>query len=233
MSATRYSAGPFPAVAADLTDQFVLQRCDYFTSVQLWPLRKEMNARVWLSNFDEDIDRQYARYLLNAFIYFEHHVTHRLLEAAFQALSRLLADPSDPATIRRAWSDFLHAAIVAPVAGEVPRPTDSGYSFARLARDLLGIEEDRILDPPKLAKRIEARPAQHVVFLDDFVGSGDQFIDSWHRLYPTSAGGASSFRFGRARSFRRRSQPAISGNAFICRFPSSMMPQPLRTTKAC
>ncbi len=78
----------FPGAAADLSDDFVLRKCDYFTTVHLWPLRKELNARLWLQNFEEH-ERRHARYLLNAFLYIEDHIIEQVALATFQALSTI------------------------------------------------------------------------------------------------------------------------------------------------
>ncbi len=45
------------------------------------------------------------------------------------------------------WNAFLGRALFTFVEGEVSSPADSGYAFARRARDILGIPEERILHP--------------------------------------------------------------------------------------
>jgi hypothetical protein len=52
-------------------------------------------------------------------------------------------------------------------------------------RQLVGIPEQRFLEPAQAL--IAVANGGHVVFLDDFVGSGDQFLSTWTRqLLPTS-----------------------------------------------
>jgi hypothetical protein len=92
----------------------------------------------------------------------------------------LLKGPSAPPA-----SDLLHAlasAVFSLVTGERPNPTDSGYLLCRKARQLLGIPENLIVDTgTALAHAYNGRP---IVFLDDFVGSGDQFLNTWQRVTP-------------------------------------------------
>ena len=69
------------------------------------------------------------------------------------------------------------------VEGEEPNPTDSGYLFARKARQILGIDQGQILRPAEVIKQLPANPDQPVLLVDDFVGSGSQMIATWQRPY--------------------------------------------------
>ena len=62
-------------------------------------------------------------------------------------------------------------------------PTDSGYIFSRIARDALDISETRIFDVPEALKALDQGLDAPLVFVDDFVGSGDQFSDTWTRRW--------------------------------------------------
>jgi hypothetical protein len=79
------------------------------------------------------------------------------------------------------------------VSGESPNPSDSGFSFARRAKKLLGISEDRIVHHPDLLSLILAGVARNVVFVDDFAGTGNQFLTTWRRPYQVPAGPILSF----------------------------------------
>lgn len=167
-----------PATAIDLTDEFVLARCDFFTQVQLWPLRTDINPRRWLDNFLEH-ERRHAHYLLNSFIYFSTGVVEQVVCDNVEALSRNVVLDRIGADPFGAWVDFVDEMRVVIVRGEDPHPTDSGYIFSRIARDRLGIPESNILDVPDALRALKAGLGAPIVFLDDFVGSGDQFVDTW------------------------------------------------------
>lgn len=83
------------------------------------------------------------------------------------------------APTRETLIQSLKSAVFTPVKGERPNPTDSGYLLCRKARQLLGVSEHRIVDTSDaLSYAYEGKP---IVFLDDFVGSGDQFLSTWKR----------------------------------------------------
>lgn len=65
----------------------------------------------------------------------------------------------------------------------MPSPTDSGNLFCRKARDVLGISEAALLTPARALE--EALAGKIVVFLDDFLGSGNQMRETWQRPYRT------------------------------------------------
>jgi hypothetical protein len=80
------------------------------------------------------------------------------------------------------WRQFVDSVIVTYVTGEEPSVTDSGFTFARKARKVLRIPESRVLSPLDTLREL-LKTRRPVVFVDDFVGSGNQFVDTWHREY--------------------------------------------------
>ncbi len=184
-------ADTFPATAADITDDFVIGKCEYFTSVHLWPLRKEINPKLWLENFLDD-EKRHARYLLNAFIYLEDHIVEQIVVDSFEGLSRAIGPPLDDLEgFLPRWQAFVDAVHVVVVRGETANPTDSGYSFARIARDLIGLSEEHIVEASHALEILSAEPETPILFLDDFVGSGNQFTDTWHAEWGVGSGSAS------------------------------------------
>ena len=117
--------------------------------------------------------------LLDRFNYYNERLTERLLVASYNSLADGI--PKGPAAPER---NILLAALAdaafTPVEGERPNRTDSGNLMCRIARQVLKIPENRIFDP--LDALDHARTGNPVVFLDDFIGSGDQFITTWQAL---------------------------------------------------
>jgi hypothetical protein len=138
-------------------------------------------AQPWLANFERS-DRAVAALLLDNFIYYSSRATDRLLVAAFETLTR--TPPSSP---RYRAPDFLDAAIFTLVRGETEKITDSGFYVSRRVRQVLEIDDSRFLSTS--AALAAARSGAPVVFLDDFAGSGDQFVKTW----ATSFDGLPSF----------------------------------------
>ena len=172
---------------------FVLGKCDYFASLHLWPLQSEVNPRRWLENF-QDSELEHAVHLLNSFMYFSDELVVELLKAAFQSLSKFVVRASQPyIQADSQWRQFRKKLVVTYVTGEKPSETDSGYIFARLARQVLGIPEKRIMSPDRVLEMLVSQGPRPVVFVDDFVGSGDQCVKTWYREVTLPSGTTTSF----------------------------------------
>ncbi len=193
-----------PIAPAEVNQQFVLTKCDYFTDVQLWPLRATLDPERWLSNFEAD-EIEHAVHLLNAFLLFREPLVNELFSAAFQGLSRRMRKPGEPLlSTQAAWRDFADNVLITYVTGEDPNPTDSGHLFARKARQVLAIEEERILSPEGVLQELVQSGPRPVVFVDDFVGSGSQFVTTWHRQYTVL--GSVKISFAKLAALMRNSQ---------------------------
>ena len=168
-------------------------KIEFLINTGVWPLREQMNPRAWLNNF-KDNERPFAFNLLNIFMYYNEHLIDALLQAAVQQLSAPLT--SSTASLRDArllWQRFLTSALITYVQGENPNPTDSGIVFARKARQVLAVDERRIIEPQRASAALAQNPNSPVILLDDFMGSGNQVIDTWHRAYTLSGGQPHSF----------------------------------------
>jgi len=147
--------------------------------VQVWPPKDVLNPEGWLRNF-LPAEEQVALRLLEGFTYFSGTLTNRLFVSAFHGLSSVMwrqagGEPHEM------WRRACDQMMVTYVEGEQPNPTDSGFAFARKARQLVGIEEDSILAPKDALAELRANPRRPLVIVDDFVGSGKQFVSTWTR----------------------------------------------------
>lgn len=133
-----------------VNEETLLERCSYFSEVQVWPLKARLHPEEWLDNFLVD-ERPYAVQLLSAFLYYAEPMVDRLLFAAVQSLSSKLPSPANTHEARtQQWGRFLSEALFSWVTGEDPNYADSGFIFARKARDVLGIDQ-HLLAPPDVA----------------------------------------------------------------------------------
>ena len=167
----------------------IIAKCHYFRQIGLWPRQEELNFEGWLSNFLPD-EREFAIALLGQFIFYSGALTSQLFQATFHALSR--SQCKDETNFRSAqikWSRFLGEVIVTRVTGEKPHDSDSSFQYVRMARDRIGIPEDQIMKPEDALEAIRQSPHRPLVFVDDFLGSGKQFIRTWKRLYVMSSYG--------------------------------------------
>lgn len=186
-------AGPNPdlALPTDLTQEILLAKCEYFASIGIWPKKDILDPELWLRNFLAD-EVEHALYLLNAFMYFSTDLVDQIFSTSIRTVGRLMT--------KSQWTDFLDKAIVTMVTGEVPSITDSGHVFARKAR-ALSIPEERIKTPEKAFYEIQRNFSGALFFVDDFVGSGNQFIDTWHRKFPFSNGSFSDIAAASSTTF--------------------------------
>lgn len=167
----------------EVTEDFVLTKCQFFTSTQVWPLKTKLDPDGWLANFDAN-DKSMATQLLNSFMYFSDDVIDRMFVSAVQGLSREVTTIHAPLSQRRSeWSCFLDETVFTFPTGENPFVGDSGHLFVRRARDLLGLDEAQVLSPDYALEKIGRGSAKGVVFVDDFVGTGQQFLKTWRRRY--------------------------------------------------
>jgi hypothetical protein len=174
-------------------ETFVLSKCEYFVDVQLWPIETRLNPQAWLQNFTSQ-EMDHAVHLLSAFTYFSGHLVAELFKAAFQGLSRYYIKPTNSyVQNEEAWEQFRRNLLVTHVTGENPSVTDSGILFSRLARQELGIDEARIVSPEVALAEILANGPRPIVFVDDFVGSGQQFLTTWNREIRLGSGQTTSF----------------------------------------
>ncbi len=133
-------------------------------------------------NFDEQ-DAHVAAFLLDKFTFYNRTLTDALLVASYNSIGDGM--PKGPSAPR--GNDLVAAlgsAILTPVKGEHPNPTDSGYLLCRKARQLLHLNDSFILDTDDALQH--AYDGKTVVFIDDFVGSGDQFLSTWKTVDKSS-----------------------------------------------
>ena len=167
----------------------VIDACDRLVDLAAWP-RGKVEYKAWLDNFDAR-DRALAVQMLSRFTYLSHQFVDHHFVSAFQSISNKLATSGTGFCAKKdAWHDFCENAIIVPVMGEQPSPADSGWGFARKARQLLGIDERRLKHPHEAAQIVAGGSTAPVVFVDDFVGSGEQFLRTFDRKY-VQAGGVS------------------------------------------
>ncbi|WP_146208101.1 hypothetical protein [Azospirillum sp. TSH64] len=163
------------------TKEAVLEKCIGFVDAQVWPLTHQLNPIAWLSNFSEN-ETDYALCLLNSFVYYSEAMVNKMLRAAYQDL--LIAEFGHAGTQATAiLSHFDKRMCITHVTGELPNATDSGHLFARKARQVLGVPESKILYPQQAIAKLACHDVDYIIFVDDFLGSGKQFSNTWTRPY--------------------------------------------------
>ena len=190
-----------------ISRDFVVSKCDYFVNVQLWPLKSQIDPIRWLHNFLPE-EMEHAVYLLNSFVYFSESLVRQMFVATVQQLSSRVGAFGTP--IRRAktaWATFLDSITVTKVSGERPNDSDSGFIFARMARQVEIVRQNQICPPEETMSILLSKRAGRVLFVDDFVGTGNQFCETWKREYSIN---------GTTMSFQRLSNALGTIEFFYC-----------------
>ncbi len=184
-------------------ERSVLAKCDAFTDFQVWPLRKTLDPNSWLNNFTPS-EKPYATALLNGFLYYSKDFLIELICHSIQDLSRYLSPPHDSYTSAyHSWGTTLQNIIFCRITGETPHQTDSGHLMIRYVRQHARVHESQMIEAEVALPLLDASTQKTVIFVDDFVGSGQQFIHTWKRPYP-SPNGALSFEAINAKNLGHR-----------------------------
>ncbi len=172
----------------------VLEACGRLVDFNAWEQTK-IDPEGWLSNFSAD-ERPFALILLSRFTFLADHLVDQLFRSAFQNLSNVLFGEAWPEfdVVRDEWRNFCSRAMITLVQGENPNPSDSGWLFARKARQAVGIDQDQLWEPREVVEALTDGFSGPIVFVDDFVGSGEQFIQTWQRQYGLTSGRIASFK---------------------------------------
>lgn len=170
-----------------------IDACEKLIDLHAWPAgRVDFNG--WLQNFNQS-ERVYAAHMLSHFMFFSNSVVDALFLSAFQSLSNIVNQGwRDRLKANFSWNNFLNRSYITFVQGETPNPTDSGYLFARKARQVLGMPEEQILSPDDVLKAVIDGFDGPIIFVDDFVGSGEQFVRTWKRKRYVPGHGFIAFR---------------------------------------
>ena len=159
----------------------VLATKKYLRAIGEWPSIERIDAKKWLARFEPQ-HREYAVALLDAFVFISDKQVTKLFVNNIHSMSEEISRPGITYNEKRAlWNGFLDTVIITAPTGEEPNPSDSGHIFQRLARTDIGIGEDRIVTDSGLRSVIESNGPAPLVFVDDFVGSGNQFLETWNR----------------------------------------------------
>jgi hypothetical protein len=155
----------------------IIERCELFAEMQVWPIEPPINPELWLSNFNDD-EMPYAESLLSSFFYYNEKMCNTMLETAFKSISLYFPECSIEEKIQK-WQELCENAIFTTVDIDENNPTASGNLICRRARQVLGIPEERFFKKEDALKRLYDGTNKTIIFLDDFIGSGLQFTDTW------------------------------------------------------
>ena len=159
--------------------EFYDDQWKYFVEIGAWPKRSYFAPQDWITNFTEE-EKPFAKRLLEKFTFFSDEMVKQLFKSSFLSISKdIILNKYSLSDAQVEWGNFLKNVYILKITGEDPSDADSGYLFSRWSRDLLGVPEDRLIQPAKAYELIRAGIPANFIFVDDFVGSGQQFVNFW------------------------------------------------------
>lgn len=163
-------------------------KIDSLVESGIWPTSNpgKINHGQWFNNFD-DSEKDLAAALVDIFVYFPDVHILQILSKAMRILFQKMCEDSISVKDRKnEINSTLENTLFVPIEGETPNPTDSGNYICRLLRQSLGIDESKI-QTVAVALDSYISGEKLIVFVDDFVGSGNQVLDTWNRKYTTNS----------------------------------------------
>ncbi len=167
----------------------IFQRCGDLIRYGVWGGLDISQLRRWITNFTTDEEKYFAACVLDSLIYRSKGQTIALIRQLFQRmlpdLTRLNPTPFGSIddwveNLRsRSFSNDPGVRLVAAVTKDDP-PTKSAHIIARLMKQNLSICESWIIKPWEIQETIRAG-IKIYVFIDDFLGTGNQFEDLFIR----------------------------------------------------
>ena len=163
-----------PADGPTYTDHIITRSCDLIAH-NIWQGMEEVRLGQWLNNFPDPEQRYFAARVLDTLIFRSDSQTKSMLTHLFQ---RTLPDVawhySLPSDLHSAF-DRLKARTepkirVVPVVPSQHSAMASGPLIARLIRRHLDFNRRWLISQARVRKT-----KHFVVFVDDFIGTGDQF----------------------------------------------------------
>ena len=167
-----------PKFGPEYTER-ISARCESLIHYHIWEGFDLKRLRQWRSNFVTDEAKYFSACLLDSLIYRSESQTIALSRQLFQ---RSLPDVvrSDPLPISHVsdWLSLLAGNVdplirVVPVISDGDPPTKSGFLITRLLKRALRVNEAWIIKPEDIPKH--ANSTKVLLFVDDFLGTGDQF----------------------------------------------------------
>lgn len=158
----------------------VVERARNLIRIKVWDAVEERRLDTWLGslrNFDAEL---LAAFLLDNLSFRSRSQFHSLLDCLFSDLtvqSQGTAPP--PVSLLQLMRDSrknrpTYSVGLAPVIGINEPPTKSGPYVLRLAQRQFRICSDWLIWPQQIKSE---RPFSEIFFLDDFCGTGDQFVE--------------------------------------------------------
>lgn len=174
---------------------------DFYIEARCWDGIDHETFAAWLQNFPDDEGQYYALRLLHRFIYYsENDVVQLCRYGIFNLLlgADLLDDQraSDFSRSQKQLEQKMGLAIASsrfvPLLDQV-KPYESGNLITHILVHKLSFSGSLIINPDDVVREIQ-KGCQHIIIVDDCVGSGDQITAYWTKPFRFKGSYLISFR---------------------------------------
>lgn len=160
----------------------IIERCERLIDSGIWEGIDRLRLYTWLNNFDTETEKYFAACILDALIYRSDDQTIALMTQLFQqTIDNLKNSDKPPSGTPDDWFTALQSEDIDPHIRIIPvirrndPPTKSGPLLARYYRRHLHINQKWMIWPWNFKEELERNKI--FLFIDDFLGTGDQFIE--------------------------------------------------------
>ncbi len=158
----------------------IIERCHDLIAYGLWSGIEPHRLDAWVGNFRTEEERYFAARVLDNLIYRSDKQTAALMR---QLYTRTIPDMRRLHNLDSALGE-IYASLqgnvdpgirLVPVIPPHAPPTKSGTIIARMLRRLVGFNDDWIVNPNEVIDNITN--VTTFIFIDDFLGTGQQFTE--------------------------------------------------------
>jgi hypothetical protein len=165
---------------SELYFDHVVQRCRYLIGVNIWGGISLTRLEEWIGVFNTDAERYLAACVLDSLIY---RSTNQVKGLMTQLLQRGLPENLELLShkgIQEDWQELLAqdndpSIRMVPVLRDDDPPSKSGPMITRLYKHLVMTNDQWMIWPWQMTDA-ELSHVRHFLLVDDFLGTGDQFI---------------------------------------------------------
>lgn len=168
-------------------EEWVKRKVEFYITSKQWDNITISQLNSWLKNFDQQ-SRKYALTLLNHFIFYPerdvkrlcyHALTHVIFKEELLDFDRRSSFACSNQTVYASLISLIKKCAIVPIWSE-GNPSESGNTIARIYTTIPLIHQRQVLRPDQVLPSIYEGTYQRFLFVDDFLGSGDQVIDFWN-----------------------------------------------------
>ena len=157
----------------------ILERCRKLIEFNVWSGIQQNRLDLWFNNFEDDTGKYFAARVLDSLIYRSNDQTTSLMRHLFQVqIPKYARQNRLPEVLHHPFyhlqdQSIVHPLKIVPVIPQDEGPAKSGPIIARMYRRNLRFGNNYLIHPNRMYSAVGE--VECVIFVDDFLGTGQQF----------------------------------------------------------